>query len=294
MRIGRLVALLVPAILVASAAPRPAHAARHFPPTQPPSRGTGRIIPVLEDGTIREPCIDRAESIDTPDSLATWRATWEATLVGGSTNRLGTIDQQSAEAGGAGASLGLPGDAIVSARTDAWERTRLDAAGGAGSIDASGFGATTLALKKAFRPRGAPGTTIGLGTLVRIAGSADGPGPNQSEWAASLIVDHAFGERTHVAAGVIPARVGDTADSGHHMETSTGLAVHEDIADPLSLWIEALSVSSDEAQRPWLGVLDGGVRLEAWSHVDLTVGAAAGRGSGRTDRGVFARLGVHS
>jgi hypothetical protein len=289
MRIGLVVAILFAVLPLAAA-----HAARHYPPGTPAPRGTGRVIPVLEDGTIREPCIDRAESIDAPDSLAAGRATWEATLVGGSTNRLGTLDQQSVEVGGVGASLGLPGDAIVSARSDAWERTRLDAAGGAGSIEASGFGATTFALKKAFRPRGAPGTTVGLGALVRVAGSADGPGPNQGEWGASLVLDHAFGERTHVAAGVAPARVGDTADSGHHFETSTGLALREEIADPLSLWIEALSVTSDEASRPWLGVLDGGVRLEAWSHVDLTVGVAAGRGGGRTDRGAFARLGVHS
>jgi len=285
--------LLLGATLITVIA-NPAIAARHYPPGTPAPRGTGRVIPVLEDGTIREPCIDRAESIDAPDSLAAGRATWEVALAGGSTNRLGTLDQQSVEVGGVGASLGLPGDAIVSARSDAWERTSLDATVGAGSIDASGLGATTLALKKAIRPRGAPGTTLGLGTLVRFAGSTDGPGPNQSEWAASLVIDHAFGERTHIAAGVIPARVGDTADSGHHFEAATGLALREDIADPLSVWIEALSVTSDEASRPWLGVLDGGVRLEAWSHVDLTVGAAAGRGGGRTDRGAFARLGVHS
>jgi len=191
----------------------------------------------------------------------------------------------------------LPGDAIATARTDAWTRTRLDASSGAGSIDASGFGSTTLGLRKAFRSRGGsdvPGTTLGVSAFARFAGSADGPGPSQEEWGASLVLDHAFGERTHVAAGIVPARVGDAADSGHHFETATGLAVREDIADPLSLWIEAVSVTSHEASRPWLGVLDGGVRLEAWSHLDLTVGAAVGRGSGRTDRGAFARLGVHS
>ena len=299
MRIRLLVTLFV-AFLIAALPLDPAHAARHFPPGKPPGNGSGRIVSVLPDGTIREACIDRAETFESSDSLARRRVTWDVGLVGVSTNRLGTIDQHGLGVGGVGVSVGLGGDAIASIRGDGWDRTRLDASGGDGSIDASGLGTTTIALKKAFRSpasadsESAAGTTFGVGALVRLAGSAQGPGPSRGEWGATFVLDRAFGDRTHIALGANPGWVGNAADSGHHFETAAGLVVSEEIARPLSLWLEAVSVSSNEPQRPWLGVLDAGLRLEAWSHVDLTVGAAAGRGGGRADTGAFARVGIHS
>lgn len=294
-----LVALLV-APVIAALPVDPAHAARHYPPGVPPGVGSGRIVTILPDGTIREACIDRAETFEAADSLARGRVTWDVSLVGASTNRLGTIDQHGLGAGGIGASVGLGGDAIASIRGDGWDRTRLDASGGDGSIDASGLGTTTIALKKAFRSpasadsESAAGTTFGVGALVRLAGSTQGPGPSRGEWGATFVLDHAFGDRTRIALGANPGWVGNAADSGHHFETAAGLVVSEEIASPLSLWIEAVSVSSNEASRPWLGVLDAGMRFEPWSHIDLTVGAAAGRGAGRADTGAFARIGVHS
>src|SRR5512140_2388357 len=105
----------------------PALAQRRNPPVGVPApRGSGRFIPVLGDGTVREPSIDRAEAVDSPDTLAPHRLQWEVTLAGASTDRIGTLDKQGLEAGAVSLTFALRGGADVSVRSAAWERTRID------------------------------------------------------------------------------------------------------------------------------------------------------------------------
>jgi hypothetical protein len=275
----------------ALAAATPAGAARHYPPGVKVPGGPGRIVPVLSDGTIREPSVDRAESVDGIDTLATHAVDWDVTLAGFSTDRMGTLDKQSVMLGHASATYGLGGGGAVSVRAETWERTRLDAPGGAGTIEASGLGATTVGASKTWRP---PGFGVRLGAFARIPGAAGGPDTRQDEWGGSLGVGRTLGDRTTIVAAIVPAWVGNVQDSGHHFEAAAGLAGFEEASDHVSLWLEVVSVSSDETQRPWLGVLDAGVRLDAASHLGLTLGGSAGRGGGRNDAGVFASVGVHS
>jgi len=68
--------------------------------------------------------------------------------------------------------------------------------------------------------------------------------------------------------------------------------VSHDFWDPLSGWIEAVSVSSG-GDRPWLGVLNAGFSLEAVPHIGLMLGASGGIGGGATDVGLFGRVNVH-
>src|SRR5689334_14449934 len=80
----------------------PAAATRHTPPAGVPApRGPGRIIPVLADGTLREPSVDRAETVDEPDTVAAHHVAWDVTLTGAATDHIGTIDKQGQEAGAA-------------------------------------------------------------------------------------------------------------------------------------------------------------------------------------------------
>ncbi len=285
-----------PLVLAAVAAlvAGPAAAARHYPPgVVPPSHGPGKLIPVLDDGTLREPSIDRAESVDEPDSLAKRQVQWDVTPASATTDRIGTLDKQGLGAGEASLTYGLGGGADIGVRAGAWERTRIDLPNGAGTETASGFGATTVTLGRTVRPATWGGGSARYAAFARFPGATAGPGPTQAEMGAQFALARPLGDAAQVAIGATPAWVGNALDSGHHFELAAGILASHDLGDHASLWLEGVSVSYSEANHPWLGVVDAGLRLDV-AHVGLTLGAAAGNGGGHHDVGALARIGVHS
>jgi len=108
-----------------------------------------------------------------------------------------------------------------------------------------------------------------------------------------LALDHALGESSRIAVSAIPAWVGNAVDDGHHFETAAGVVVTRDVGDHASLWLETVSVTSNEPARPWLGVVDTGLRLDLASRIGVTLGASAGSGAGRTDFGVLGSVNIH-
>ena len=289
--------LMALAILAAWLAPaQPAEGARHAPPQRgvPPGRGPGRIIPVLGDGTLREPSIDRAKAIDQPDSLPARRLVWDVTLAGVTTDRIGTLDMHGAEVFSGSVTYGLGGGADACVRFGAWERTQLDLADTSGSETASGLSATTVIVGRTVQPAAWHGAGVRYAAFARIAGASSGPGPRQAEVGAMLSWGRPLGDAGHVSLSATPAWVGNTIDAGHHVELAAGLVVSREVGDHASFWLEGVSVSSREDGRPWLGVVDGGVRLDLLSHAALTLGASVGRGGGRNDVGALVRIGVHS
>jgi len=112
---------------------------------------------------------------------------------------------------------------------------------------------------------------------------------------AGLFVPISFplGKQTRLAAMAEGDVIPDAIDAGRHLEGVASLELSGDFTDRLSARCEAVSVWNGESGRPWSGSLNGGVSLDAFSHVGLTLGVSAGTSGGLGDLGCFGRLSVH-
>jgi len=260
--------------------------------TTPPGRGNGRLLPVLDNGNPREPSADRAESTDSPDGPDSTGWDWDVTTMEGSLTRIGLQHAYSAEWMHAEVRHDLGNSLVAGVSVESWSTTSVQQAPLGQSVRESGIGPTTVRLTRGLAGVGEGHFAMAVSSFVRVPGARAGPGPRTVEAGVSLPLEVPLGENTRLGAMVASNLVPNAISDGRHLEGVASLAVSHDFWDPLSGWIEAVSVSSG-GDRPWLGVLNAGFSLEAVPHIGLMLGASGGIGGGTTDVGLFGRVNVH-
>ncbi len=295
------VALLVAVLLVAGRSPVSAQghgtSNPHNPHTRsgtPITRGHGQLVPVLPDGTLREPSTDREELTDDPYVLDEGDWDWDLSLVGGSADQIGTLQTRSLEVMHAEVRHGLGHGLEAGILVEPWNDDRVEQGVDLVPVQERGIGPTTLRLRQRLAGAGEGHAGLAASAWVRFPGASDGPGPRAVEAGAALPWAVPLGGGTRLGGTFAGDWVANALDDGHHLDGIASLAVTRQANAHLSGWIEAGGVWSREHDRPVLGVVDGGFTWEPVPHLGLTLGASGGVGGGASDGGLFGRISVHS
>ena len=268
-----------------------AHAAASGHSQGPP--GHGRLLPLLSDGTPIEPSTYRAESTEDPECLEGGQWDWGVDLVSGSMDRLDGLRSRSLECMNLEARRGLGHGLQIGARAESWSQEQVQQGALAQSVRASGIGPTTLTALQRLSGDGPTGPRVAAGVRLRLPGSSGGPGTSVAEGGVFVPVAFPLGESTRLGTMIDADVVHDALDSGRHLEGVSSLELSHDVAERVSVRVEAVSVWYGETGRPWLGVLDAGFSVEPAPHVGITAGASGGLSGPTTDLGWFGRLSVH-
>ncbi len=259
----------------------------------PPPRGNGRLLPVLDNGILREPSADRAESTDSPDLLGPGDWDWDVSVVEGSLDRIGQQHASSADWMHVEVRRGLGHGFETGVNVESWNDARVQQAPVGRSVQEGAFGPTTVRARERLAGGGEGRFAMSTSAYVRLPGARNGPSPRVVEGGVSLPLVVPLGEDTHLGAMVASNLVARVLTEGHQLEGVASLALSHDFGERLSAWIEPVSVWSGEGDRPWLGTLNAGFSLEPVAHLGVTLGASGGIGSGTTDVGGFGRVSVH-
>ncbi len=284
---GLLAFALLPA--AAGAAGRPSGSG-----ATPPAKQHGRLLPVLPDGTPVEPSTDRAEFTESADVLEEGRWDWNVDLVGGATNRIGTLEASSLDYMHAELRRGLGNGLEFGARAESWTRTVADQGDLGQTLDESGYGRTVLTLRQRLAAGDSTRPAVAIGARVQLPGAASGPGTHEVEGGLFLPVSFPLGEDTRLGAMAEADLVSNVFDTGRHLEGASSIELSHDFGERVSARCEAVSVWYGETGRPWLGTLNAGISVDALPHVGVTLGGSGGWSAGTGQAGWYGRLSVHS
>jgi hypothetical protein len=148
-------------------------------------------------------------------------------------------------------------------------------------------------LRQRLRAGGDSTASSCLGFRVRLPGQANGPGAHVPEAGVFVPVSFPLGMRTRLAAMVEGDVVPDALDTGRHVQGISSLELSREFGERFAARCEAVSVWNGESGRPWAGSLNAGVSVDPLSHLELTLGAAAGLNGAVSDLGCYGRLSVH-
>jgi len=274
--------MCVAVLLALSLLAPPSGAVSHGPPsgTGPSGRGKGRLLPLLPNGELREPSTDRTEFTDSPDITEAGAWDWDLAVADGAVDRIGTLGTRSVDWAHVEVKHGLGHGLELSGQIEPWNQAHVEQGAARTSVDASGYGPTTLRLREHLAG-GEGHVAIAVSPWVRLPGSPDGAATRLTEAGVSLPYAVPIGDATRIGGMIETALVADAATDQRHAEGVASLETVRDLG-----W-------SGESHRPWLGVLDGGVSWDLESHLGLTLGVSAGLGGGARDVGGFGRLNVH-
>jgi len=259
-----------------------------------PGSGThGRLLPLLPNGSPIEPSTWREESTESTEILDEGRWSWEVNLVGGSWDRAQGLNSNALEWAHAEVQRGLGGGLQFGAAVESWNRGEVREGDRAQSVLESGYGPTTLDLRRRLTTAGAPGPRACAGVRVRLPGSVDGPGAHVAEGGAFLPVTFSLSPSTHLGTMLEADVVSDALDSGRHVEGVSSLELAHEFTDRFSGRAEVVGVWYGEAGRSFLSVVDMGIAVDPVPHVGLSLGAAGGSSGGTTELGWFGRPSVH-
>ena len=294
----RIASLLAAATLVLASllASRPASAAgRPGDPVSgnPGSGAHGRLLPLQPNGIPIEPSTWREESTESTEILDEGRWNWEVNLVGGSWDRAEGLDSSTLEWAHAEARRGLGAGMEIGAAVESWDRGEVSEGGLAQSVRESGYGPTTLKLRRQLTAAGSTGPRACAGVRVQLPGSVEGPGAHVAEGGVFLPVTFPLDPSTQLGTTLEANVVSDALDAGRHLEGVSALELSHDFADRLSGRVEVVGVWYGEAGRPLLGVVDTGLSVDPVPHLGLAVGATGGLSGGTAEWGWFGRLSVH-
>lgn len=258
------------------------------------THGNGRIIATLPDGTLRELCTAFTRVTESPFVAADGKWSTSLGLATGAWAKLDTIESRSAGFGDASVSRGLPGRCDVAASLDSWSTLDLTSGPIAGKTRPSGFGGGAVKLRHTFFGVDSAGAAMGISATVRLPAATRSPRPTTSE--ALVAVPFSLSGPFDVTIGAMTQLgwIADANGTGHHRQWINSIALERDLVPHVSMWLEGVSVHDQELLHPWLGGLNGGLSVEAGSHVEFSVGAATSRSAGTTDHGIFGAVGIHS
>jgi hypothetical protein len=288
------VSRVVPALIVLAAlAPALCDAAGRGKSGSPPGKGRGPVFPTLPDGTPVEPSTYRVETTESADVLTDGSTDWEVDAVGGSVDRLEALQASSLEWVHAEVRRGVGAGVELSAQAETWNQVVVQQGALRQSVPQSGYGPTTLTLRQRLIGGGDSGPTSCLGFRVRLPGQANGPGTRVAEGGVFVPISFPLGKRARLAVMGEGDLVPNALDTGRHVQGIASLELSRDANEWLSFRSEAVSVWNGETGRPWTGSLNAGVSVDPLSHLELTLGAAAGWTATTGDVGCYGRLSVH-
>ena len=265
----------------------------HPGPGNPGSGAHGRLLPLLPDGTPVEPSTWREESTESTEILDGGRWTWELGLIGGSWDRAESLNSSSVEWAHAELRRGLGAGLEFGAAVESWDRGIVREGDLASSVQESGYGPTTLDVRRRLTDAGSSGARACAGVRVRLPGAVDGPGAHVAEGGVFLPVTFPLDAGTNLGTMLEANIVPDALDSGRHVEGVSSLELSHEFTSRLSGRAEVVGVWYGEPGRPLLGVVDTGVSIDPVPHVGLTIGATGGLSGGTAELGWFGRLSVH-
>ena len=280
-------------VVLMSLGPAACFAAGHGGGSGPPGKGRGPVLPTLPDGTPVEPATDRAETTESAEVLDGGTSDWEVDVVGGSVDQIGDLRAGSLELVHAEVRRGIGDGFELGARAESWNHVVVEQGALRQSAPESGYGPTTITLRRRVGAGGDSAPAACAGFRVRLPGMASGPDTHVVEAGAFLPVSLPLGKQTRLAAMVEGDVVPDALDSGRHLEAVSSLELNREFGSRLSARCEAVGVWYSETGRPWAGTVNAGVSVDPLSHLGLTLGASGGLTGGASDLGWFGRLSVH-
>jgi hypothetical protein len=254
--------------------------------------GRGRLVPLIE-GQLREFSTDRTQVAESPFTLAPGRWSWSVDAAGASHGSIDSLSQTSAEFSRVSVAAGLPHRFELAEVASGWSRERLTSTGSIPDETRQGLGTFTTQLRVTLA--GVDSTGAGVGALFSVSVPAASNSPESRAVEASVGVPVAvmMGDALSLNASSQAVLAADAEDTGHHLDWVNAVCVRRDFGATFGTFVELVSVSSGEANRPWLGAIDGGLGWEPRAHFALTGGVCAGHGAGRFDAGVFGAVEIH-
>lgn len=257
------------------------------------SSGKGRVVIVLPDGTLREPCTSFTQVTESPFTLGEGKLEVSAGEVSAAAARLDTIRARSLDVGDVGFARGYANRWTLGATIDVWSGLGLTSGPVTGGTSPGGFGGGSLVARHTLFGVDSAGVAMGLVATLTLPGSPTSPQASDYgaafalPFAASLPFDFSFGAMAEVA------RLADVAGSGHHVRYVDSLKLDRSLARSLSAWVEMVSIADREPGYPWTLTMNAGLSADLGRHVGLSLGVAAGRTHETTDQGVFGGVGLH-
>jgi hypothetical protein len=188
---------------------------------------------------------------------------------------------------------GLPHRFEIAEVASGWSRERLTSTGSALDETRQGLGTFTTQLRVTLAGVDSAGAAVGALFSVSIPASSNSPESRAVEASVGLPVAVMLGDELSLNASSQAVVAADAADTGHHLDWVNAVCVRRDFGARFGTFVELVSVSSGEANRPWLGSVNGGIGWEPVPHFAFTGGVCAGHGAGRSDVGAFAALEIH-
>lgn len=293
-----LLAAALSALLIAALPSAPARAAGPPPghghrPTNPGQPGRGELLPLLPDGSPATPSTYFTEATEHADVLDPGDWEWDVSILSASADWLDSKPSQSLEWMHADVRRGMGHGLELAARAETWDHASVSQDSVNSMLEESGFGATTLYLRRGLiEDQGAATSCVGL--LLRIPGSAGSPSTHAVEGGAFVPLWLRLNERSRLGMMLKAEWVGGVFDTSHHLEEIASVEWDRQLSERLAVRGEAVSVWFGEQDRPWLGVLDAGLSIEPLPHFGLMLGATSGTSGGVSDAGAFGRVSIHS
>jgi len=257
------------------------------------SRGNGRIIARLPDGTLRDLCTSFTQVTESPFALDDGKLALAAGEVSASAARLDTLRSRSVDAGGLGLARGLPHRWTVSATLDAWSGLGLTTGPVSGETSPGGFGGGAIAAQHTFF--GVDSAGVALGVVASVTLPAASASPLSTSYGAALALPFAASLPLEVSLGAMAqvASLADAADTGRHLRFVDSVKLERELVPHVSGWVEGVSVADREPGYAWLTTVNGGLAADLGRHIGVSLGVAAGHTERTTDHGVFGGIGLH-
>jgi len=263
------------------------------PGTPGTSSGRGHVIAILPDGTLRELCTSYTQVTESPFTIAEGRTEAALDAVSTSWAKLDTIRSRAADAGRIGVTRGLPGRWDAEAAIESWSGLEMRTGPVTGEVNPAGFGGGSIRARHTFSGVDSAGVALGLVATIRMPAASSSPGSTEFEGVVSLPVSASLPLDITLGAMTQVGTVADAEDSGRHLRWIDSVKLEREMRPHVSCWLEGVGIWDREPGHPWLRTVNGGFSVDLWSHVDLSLGAAAGQSAAASDFGFFGGAGLH-
>jgi hypothetical protein len=257
------------------------------------SQGNGRVIAILPDGTLRDPCTAFTQVTESPFTLADGKLEVAAGEVSLASARLDSIRTRSVDVGSFGVTRGFPNRWALAVALDEWSGLSLTTGPVSGEVNPGGFGGGTLSARHTFFGVDSAGMALGFVATFVLPGASTSPLATTYGAAVALPFSASLPLDVTLGAMVQLGTLADAQASGHHLRWIESVKLDRELVPHLGGWLEVVDVDDLEAGYARLGTLNAGVSAELGRHLALSLGVAAGRAHGTSDHGVFGGFAIH-